>query len=184
MYRGTGVGKAVIGLLCLAALSLCGCANKDPAVARVEGAEPQRLSFGAPAAVQQSFTEQMKACWFNGPSALLAGFQYDTKPSNLETADGLVELQQISIFSEPGPRAQTFIIQFNAFNENTLISTRNVSFPPELAAKLKRDVETWIFGRSDCKDPAIAQGAVGPSITPQTSSLVQHAAATNGWTPK
>lgn len=184
MHRGTGVGKAVIGLLCLAALSLGGCASKEPTVARVAGSEPQRLSFGAPVAVQKTFTEQMKSCWFNGPSALLAGYRYDTTPSNLETADGLVELQQISIASGPDPRAQTFIIQFHAFNNNTLISTRNVSFPPDLAAKLKRDVETWVFGRSDCKDAAPQQGAAGPSIAPQTSSLVQHAATTTGWTPK
>lgn len=177
------MGKAVIGLLCLAALSLSGCAKKDPVVARVEGTEPQRLSFGAPAVVQKSFTEQMKACWFDGPSALLAGYQYDPRPSNLETADGLVELQQVSISSEPGPRAQIFVIQFHAFNENTLISTRNVSFPPELAAKLKRDVETWIFGRTDCKDPTPVAGAAGPGFAPQTSSLVQHAATTGGWTP-
>lgn len=179
--------KAVIGLLCLAALLMGGCAKKDPAVARVEGSEPQRLSFGAPADVQKSFTEQMKACWFNGPSAVLAGYQFDTKPSVAETADGLVELQQVSISSGQGPQAQVFIIQFHAFNDNTLISTRNQSFPPELAARLKRDVETWIFGRADCKEVAPPAGYAGvPSLAPQSSSILQHASSSGagGWSPK
>ena len=100
----------MIGLLCLAALLECGCANKDPPVARVEGSEPQRLSFGAPRAVQKSFADQMKACWFNGPSALLTGYQYDTKPAVTETGEGLVELQQISISSGQGEQAQRFVI--------------------------------------------------------------------------
>jgi hypothetical protein len=177
--------EAVIGLLCLAALLLCGCAKKDPAVARVEGSEPQRLSFGAPAGVQKSFTDQMKACWFNGPSALLTGYQYDTKPSVIETADGLVELQQVSISSGQGQQAQIFVIQFHAFNENTLISTRNLSFPAELAVKLKRDVETWIFGRGECKEVAPAEGYAGvPNLTPQTSSSVVQHASTGGRSPK
>lgn len=176
--------KAVIGLLCLAVLLVYGCAKKDPTVTRVEGSEPQRLSFGTPAAVQKAFVDQMKTCWFGGPSALLAGYQYDTKPTVLETGEGLVELQQISISSGQGPQAQTFVVQFHAFNENTLISTRNLSFPVELAARLKRDVETWIFGRVECKETAPPTGYAGvPSLAPQTSSVLQHA-STGGWTPK
>jgi hypothetical protein len=174
--------KAVIGLLCLAVLTLCGCAKKDPAVERVEGSEPQRLAFGAPAAVQKAFTEQMKACWFNGPSALLSGYRYDSTVA--ETAGGRGELQQIRISSGQRPQAQIFIVQFNAFNENTLISTRNLSFPVELAAKMKRDVETWIFGRAECKDAAPPAGYAGvPSLAPQSSSVLQYA-PTGGWTPK
>lgn len=178
-----GLRKVVIGLLCLAALLVGGCAKKDPTVARVEGSEPQRLSFGAPAEVQKSFTDQMKACWFSGPSPLLSGYQYDTKPSVIETGDGLVELQQISISSGQGQQAQIFVVQFHAFNENTLISTRNLSFPVELAAKLKRDVETWIFGRGECREAAPPAGYAGvPALAPQSSSVVQH--ASSGWSPK
>ena len=176
--------KAVIGLLCLAVLSIYGCAKKDPTVARIEGSEPQRLSFGSPTAVQKSFTDQMKACWFSGPSPLLNGYQYDTKPAVTETGEGLVELQQVSITSGQGPQAQTFIVQFHAFNDNTLISTRNLSFPVELAARLKRDVETWIFGRNECQEPPPPAGYAGvPTLAPQSSSVLQHA-STGGWTPK
>lgn len=177
--------KALTGLVCLAALLMCGCASKDPGLARVEGTEPQRLSFGTPLDVQKSFTEQMKACWFNGPSALLAGYQYDTKPATAETGEGLVELQQVTISSSPGQQGQVFIIQFHAFNENTLISTRNQSFPPDLAAKLKRDVETWIFGQGECKEPTLAQGYAGvPRLSPQTSSAIQQHASAGGWAPQ
>jgi len=184
-FRGMGLRKVVIGLLCLAALAVSGCAKKDPTVARVEGSEPQRLAFGTPVAVQKSFADQMKICWFSGPSALLTGYQYDTKPSAIETSDGLVELQQISIFSGQGQQAQIFIVQFHAFNENTLISTRNLTFPAELAAKLKQDVETWIFGRGECKESVPPAGYAGvPTLAPQSSSIVQHSSTTSGWSPK
>jgi hypothetical protein len=177
--------KAVIGLVCLAALIVCGCAKKDPTVARVEGSEPQRLSFGAPAVVQKAFTDQMKVCWFDGPSPLLAGYQYDTKPALADSSEGLIELQQVSIFSGQGQQAQIFLIQFHAFNDNTLISTRNLSFPVELAAKLKRDVETWIFGRSECKETAPQAGYAGvPALAPQTSSTVLQYSSTSGWLAK
>ena len=93
-------------------------------------------------------------------------------------------MQQISISSGQGAQAQIFVIQFHAFNENTLISTRNQSFPVELAARLKHDVETWIFGRAECKEAAPPAGYAGvPSLAPQSSSILQHA-STGGWTPK
>jgi hypothetical protein len=183
-FWGTTLRRAVIGLLCVVGCFLCGCAKKDPTISRVEGSEPQRLSFGPPATVQQTFTEQMKSCWFNGPTALLSGYQYDTKPAVLETSDGLTELQQVTIYSGQGPQAPSFIIQFYPFNDNTLISTRNTSFPAELAARMKRDVETWIFGRAECQEPETAKGyGAIPSLSPQASSIVQHA-STSGWKPQ
>jgi hypothetical protein len=161
----------------LFALLAVSCAKKDPVISRLEGAEPQRLSFGAPAAVQKSFIEQMQSCWFNGPSAPLSGFRYDTKPGVLETANGLTELPQITITSDSGSAGQAFVVQFYPFNDNTLISTRNLSFPVELAGKLKRDVETWIFGRNGCDEPVPAAGALGPgAVVPAVQQT-----ASGGW---
>jgi len=173
--------KATVGWICLIALFASACTGEDSTISRLEGAEPQRLYFGAPPEVQKVFANQMQACWFRGPSAPLGDYQYDTKPAVMETASGLTELQQITIKSEPD--SQGFVIQFFPFNENTLISTRNFSLPVELAAKLKRDVETWIFGRGGCNGPGVALGNGGQQgLQPQTSS--NPAQGTNGgWAP-
>jgi hypothetical protein len=132
--------------------------------------------------VQQTFTEQMKSCWFGGPQALLSGYQYDTKPAVMETSQGLTELQQVTISAGEGPQAQAFVIQFYPFNENTLISTRNLSFPVELAARLKRDVETWVFSKGECQETPPAAGyASVPALSPQvSSSTLQHAGPSTG----
>ncbi len=174
--------RAYAGVACLIALLLCGCASKDTTIARLEGSEPQRLSFGAPAAVQQTFAAQMKACWFDGPTALLSGYQYDTAPATLETANGLTQLPQITIQSGPGPSAQKFLVQFYPFNDNTLISTRNLSFPVDLAAKLKRDVETWIFGRGGCERSTGTIPVAASSVPPQTAAAVGQPALAGAWT--
>ena len=172
--------KAGICAACFCALLAASCAKKDPIVSRLEGSEPQRLSFGSPATVQHAFSEQMQLCWFSSPSAPLAGFHFDTKPAALETASGLTELPQITISSDTDGRGQVFIVQFYPFNDNTLISTRNVSFPVELAARLKRDVETWIFGRSACDEPPPPAGALGP----RTSAAPVQKTASGGWSAK
>jgi len=171
--------KAIIGIACLIASFVSACSGQDPVVSRLEGAEPQRLSFGAPSEVQQAFTSQMQACWFSGPSAPLEGYQYDARPVIMDTANGPTELRQIRITS--GKDEQNFIVQFFPFNSNTLISTRNLSLPIELAAQLKRDVETWIFGRSACEGAPASASAVPPGLLPQTSSANSRQASPGGW---
>jgi hypothetical protein len=171
--------KAIIGTACLIALSVSACSGRDPVVSRLEGAEPQRLSFGAPSEVQQAFTSQMQACWFSGPSAPLEGYEYDARPVIMDTANGPAELRQIRIKS--GREEQSFIVQFFPFNNNTLISTRNLSLPVPLAARLKRDVETWIFGRSACEGPPGSESAASPGLLPQTSSAISQQTSPGGW---
>ncbi|MGF1620684.1 MAG: hypothetical protein ACFCUR_08730 [Rhodomicrobiaceae bacterium] len=171
--------KAIIGIACLIALLVSACSGRDPVVARLEGAEPQRLSFGPPSEVQQAFTSQMQACWFNGPSAPLEGYQYDARPVIMDTANGPAELRQIRIKADR--EEQSFIVQFFPFNNNTLISTRNLSLPIELATRLKHDVETWIFGRSACEEAPSSASAVSPGLIPQTSSTGSRQKSPGGW---
>lgn len=160
-----------MGAICLTALICVGCSKKEPTAARIEGLEPQRLSFGPPDEVQTAFTAKMQACWFSLSNPILRGFQYVAAPVKLETGDGEVEVPQITIASGPGETAQRFTVQFHAFNENTLITTRNISFPPPLAARLKNDLESWILTRPGCDEAGEAYGAVG--VEPQLSSSPQ-----------
>jgi hypothetical protein len=149
------------------ALGAGGCAQKDPAITRIEGSEPQRLSFGAPKTVKDAFVEKMKLCWFNGPNGVLAGHNYDIGPVKIETANGAVQLEQVAIFPISGPPELAFLIQFHAFNDNTLIVTRNQNFPAPLAAYLKRDVEGWLLERDGCATPdASAKDAGSGAASP------------------
>ncbi|MBX2805205.1 MAG: hypothetical protein KTR19_04455 [Hyphomicrobiales bacterium] len=154
--------------ICLLAVLAAGCASKKEPVARLEGSEPQRLSFGTPQDVQAAFTKQMQTCWFNEPSPLLEGYSFDTTPAQFETANGRSTLLQVTIRNDDGD--QQFVVQFFPFNKNTLISTRNLAMPLELAGRLKRDIETWIFGREDCGDRARLLDTPTTSPAPQISS--------------
>lgn len=145
--RGLVSGVAVLALVCVA-----GCAKKESVVTRIEGSEPQRLSFGAPKDVENAVLEKMKLCWMSGPSGVLTGAKYEAGPAILDTGSGPIEIELITVYA-PGRTDQSFNVEFHRFNDNTLISTRNRGFPPQLAAVLKRNVETWILERPGCDTP-------------------------------
>lgn len=165
---GRELRKLAIGVLCAATVVFGGCASKDASIARVEGAEPQRLAFGKPAVVKTTYAQKMQACWFAGTYPMLGGYQYDDRPGIIPVSDTPTEVEQIIISSGKGENSQVFVVQFSPFNDNTLIATRNVSFPQDLAARMKHDVETWIFGGNDCGSQAGSMPAVLKSNEAQT----------------
>lgn len=131
---------------------LAACASKDPALENVSGSEPSRLSFGAPQTVQAGFLEKMKTCWF-GDDEPLHGYSFQAATANhgnpaLGSAPVPV-YQNIKIYDHER-QTEAFEVQFHKYNENTLISTRNMGLPLEVAQKLRRDIETWILRNSEC----------------------------------
>lgn len=90
----------------------------------------------------------MKLCWFRGSSAALSGYRYETgeRPGEEGSSDGY---QNVTIYSA-GSEAEVFEIQFHKYNDNTLIVTRNVSLPPDLLTKVKRDIQLWALASPDC----------------------------------
>lgn len=141
---------------------LVGCAKNKPSFARIEGSEPQRLSFGKPKVVQQVFVAKMKECWLAPPAGILAGSPYDLQPALTNTANGTLPLEQITIDKD----GAAFSIEFHSFNDNTLISTRNRGLPQELAVRLKRDVESWILERPGCEAAAPAEPLLSAAPVP------------------
>ena len=136
-------------ILCLLAVLPIGCAKHDAAVESLIGSEPQRLSFGAPPEVLHGFVEKMKVCWFAGSAATLTGYRYETgerAPGEGGSSDGY---QNVMIFSGGGG-SEVFEVQFHKYNDNTLIVTRNLSLPPELLTKVKRDIQLWALSSRDC----------------------------------
>lgn len=150
---------ASCGLIVSLALAGAACSRRGSAITQLSGAEAQRISFGAPHLIHANFSEKINACWFNGHNPLLNGYRVDARPMFASAEGQSVEgtASTIRIYAERGVTGQPdegFEVQFHPYNNNTLISTRNLSLPPELAARLKHDIETWIFGGNDCGDGA------------------------------
>ena len=148
----------VCGIVLGLALLASGCAKKDRAIERLDGAEPQRISFGDPVSVQSNFSEKMRVCW---SQSVLQGYRFEAQGATSgEGTAGPV----IRVYPENAPAGQVtdaFQIEFHPYNDNTLISTRNLAMPLEVATRMKRDIETWIFGSKGCGDQhALAQPGV------------------------
>ena len=122
--------------------------EEDPAVESLIGSEPQRLSFGAPPEVLHSFVEKMRLCWFNGSGATLAGYRFETGERAAGEGDSADGYQNVTIY-DTSP-AEVFEVQFHKYNQNTLIVTRNVSLPPDLLTRVKRDIQLWALSNRDC----------------------------------
>lgn len=144
--------RAIIILLLMGALGAC--SRKDPTLENVSGSEPSRLSFGDPQTVQASFLQKMKACWFGDDDAPLHGYSFQAAAAihnNPNLGDDPVPVYQNIKIYDHERNVEAFEVQFHKYNDNTLISTRNLGLPMDLAKKLKRDVETWILRTSDCE---------------------------------
>jgi hypothetical protein len=153
MVRSLALSAVIVALVAVTA----GCSRKDPTIQQLDGSEPQRISFGDPKTVHTHFSEKMTSCWFGGQQPLLQGYRYvaETIPPPAESNPNSLPASSIRIIPENPADAQhggAFQVEFHPYNSNTLISTRNLGLPMELAARLKRDVETWIFGRKECSD--------------------------------
>jgi hypothetical protein len=149
LYSGGASLRFQIIILCLLVLFPQACARHDPAVESLKGSEPQRLYFGAPPEVLRSFVQKMKICWFNGPSATLAGYRFETGEREAGEGGSAEPFQNVMIYSG-GSSVEAFEVEFHKYNENTLIGTRNISLPPELMAKLQRDIQLWVLTSRDC----------------------------------
>jgi hypothetical protein len=91
----------------------------------------------------------MKLCWFSGAGAALAGYRYETGERGAGEGDSADGYHNVTIYGAGGS-LEAFEVQFHKYNENTLIVTRNVSLPPDLAAKVKRDIQLWSLSNRDC----------------------------------
>jgi hypothetical protein len=141
-------------MIAACAALLSGCSHTDQTLESVSGTEPQRLSFGAPEAVQATFLQKMKACWFGGSEAPLHGYRFEAQTAThvnpMISSAPVPVYENIKIYDE-SKQSEAFEVQFHKYNDNTLISTRNLGLPLELASKLKKDIETWLLRTSDCE---------------------------------
>jgi len=111
-----------------------------------EASEAQRLVFGAPEAVRTQFASQIGTCWFDGAGPLTADYTFEMPAS--EDAD---EPYLIRVFQTGPERAEVFQVQFYPHNKNTLVATRNLDLPEDIAGELENSVELWLLEPSQCR---------------------------------
>ncbi len=91
----------------------------------------------------------MKVCWFAGSGGALSGYRYETGEREAGEGGSSDGYQNVTIYGT-GSDVEAFEVQFHKYNDNTLIVTRNVSLPPELLSKVKRDIQLWALASPDC----------------------------------
>jgi hypothetical protein len=156
---------------------------RSATLAQLDGSDPQRLSFGDPVTVRANFAEKVRVCWFGGSAPVLQGYRFDAAASSAAgdaPAGAEAMVPHILILPAGDDQNAVFVVEFHPFNDNTLISTRNLSLPSELASRLKRDVEVWIFGDRGCgssRSPLMVTHtpAVAPAVQPAAKAHFQEA---------
>ncbi|WP_147361481.1 hypothetical protein [Dichotomicrobium thermohalophilum] len=128
-----------------AALLTQGCATNSERMPVHQASEAQRLVFGAPQAVRTQFASQIGTCWFAGAGPLKGDYTF-TMPAAEAGGPFL-----ISIFRLQPEREEVFQVQFYAHNDNTVVATRNLDLPEELAEDLETSVELWLLEPSQCR---------------------------------
>jgi hypothetical protein len=153
--------------------SLVGRGGGDAAV-EVSAAPPPAtvsLARAKPMDVYIAMGGTIKRCWFNPVDGILPKYVYraDVSPSGSKV--------QISVHNkiELGRAGgMTYLIDFKQSGPSTMISTKNLKMPPELAAKMQFDIDRWKRGATDCSKemPAVTasapEGSVAPKAAPKT----------------
>jgi hypothetical protein len=143
---GYGVLRALnVGFMLCAALLVQGCAADPERIPVDDASEAQRLVFGAPKAVRTQFASQIGACWFASAGPLKGDYTF-TLPSN----DSPDEPSLIRVFRVTPQRDEVFQIHFYPHNENTVVATRNLDLPEQIANDLETSVELWLLEPSQC----------------------------------
>jgi hypothetical protein len=110
---------------------------------------------------------RIKSCWFNATDPLLPNHVYraDVRPEG-----GKVQISVHQKIELGRAGATTYVIDFNQQGPGTAITTVNRRMPPELAAKMKYDINRWQRGASDCnrKMPAVASAPAAYRTKPTT----------------
>jgi len=144
-----GVGRLralnVSFVMCLA-LFTQGCATTSERMPVQEASEAQRLVFGTPQAVRTQFASQIGTCWFAEGGPFTDSYSF-TMPDAAEAN----EPSLIRVFRLEPQRAEVFQVQFYPHNDNTVVATRNVDLPDQLAGDLETSVELWLLEPSQCR---------------------------------
>jgi hypothetical protein len=140
--------------------SFLGRGGGDTAVEISEAPPPATVSLARakPMDVYVAMGGTIKRCWFNPVDGILPKYVYraDVSPSGSKV--------QISVHNkiELGRAGgMTYLIDFKQSGPSTVITTKNLKMPTDLAAKMQFDIDRWKKGAADCSKemPAITASA-------------------------
>lgn len=123
-----------------------GCATSPETTPVQAESEAQRLVFGAPKAVRTQFASQIATCWFAAAGLLKEDYSFAMPDAAGPSAPLLVRVVALK-----PDRPEVFQVQFYPHNENTVVATRNISLPQDLAAELETSVQSWLLDPADCR---------------------------------
>jgi hypothetical protein len=106
---------------------------------------------------------RIKRCWFNATDPLLPNYVYraDVSPSGSLVR---ITVHQRADLGRAG--LLTYIIDFKQAGGGTAITTENRRMPPEIAAKMRYDINRWQRGQSYCSR-TMPKTAAARAATPQ-----------------
>jgi hypothetical protein len=113
---------------------------------------------------------RIKRCWFNATDPLLPKHVYraDVSPGGGKVT---ITVHQRADLGRAG--LLTYTIDFKQAGSSTVITTENRKMPPDLAAKMRYDIDRWQRGQSDCNRtmPPVASAPAAarpvPPVKPQ-----------------
>jgi hypothetical protein len=150
----------------LVVLAACGLRTSAPSLGMLAGGSPQAAeeSTGALPVTAQPMSRmsiatarpvdayvmlggRIKTCWFNADAPLLPNHVYraDVNPDG-----GKVEITIHQKIALGRAGVETYAINFNEQGRYTVVTTENLSMPPQLAAKMQYDIDRWKRGETNC----------------------------------
>jgi hypothetical protein len=150
----------------IAMLAGCGLRTSAPSLGMFGGGSPQAAdeSTGALPIVAQPMSRmsiatarpvdayvmlggRIKTCWFNADAPLLPNHVYraDVNPDG-----GKVEITIHQKIALGRAGVEAYAINFNEQGPYTVVTTENLSMPPQLAAKMQYDIDRWKRGETNC----------------------------------
>jgi hypothetical protein len=153
--------------MAIAMLAGCGLKTSVPSLGMFDGGSPQAAaeeSTGALPVVAQPVSRtsiatarpvdayvmlggRIKTCWFNADAPLLPNHVYraDVSPDG-----GKVEITIHQKIALGRAGVETYAVNFAEQGPYTVVTTQNLSMPPQLAAKMQYDIDQWKRGETNC----------------------------------
>ena len=161
--RGSAVVRGLLTtaglLLTLVWLSGCGTTTGDssPPTTSVSTAS---VSSAKPFDAYVAMGGRIKSCWFNADAPLLPKYVYraDVSPDG---ATVKITIHQRAELGRAG--LSTYAIDFKQSGPSTVITTENLTMPPDLAAKMQFDIARWKGGETNCSRQMPPVAAASPS---------------------
>ena len=121
--------------------------NESTSAVRAQASSRVSIAASKPVDAYVLLGGRIKSCWFNAVDPLLPDHVYraDVSPNGSKVQ---ITVHQKQALGRPG--LATYAIDFKQEATYTVITTQNRNMPPDLAAKMRYDIERWKRGESNC----------------------------------